>query len=431
MKNANQKIVVLGNSTAAVGCIEGIRENDGTSQIVLIAKEPEHAYPRPLISYLLGGEVDDSRMTYRPTDFYKRNRVEAHLGLEATGIDVEKREVLTTDGKRYAFDKLLIGVGGLPIVPPLKNANTTGVFTFTTYQDAREIKAYIKARKVETAIVVGGGLIGLKSAEALHKLGIKVHLVELADRILSITFDEEASRISREQLEKNGVSVRCGTTVDEIKVSGGVVSGVKLKDGTVLECGMVIFAIGVRPNLKIVQGTSIQTNKGIVVDEHMETSIKGIYAAGDVAEAADALYGGKRPIPIFPNAYRQGKVAGKNMAGEPMAFEGGMPMNSVDVLGLPTISVGITAPQDPEGYEMLSKKSDNPVSYRKIVLKDNRIVGVIFIGDIDRAGIFTGLVKNRVDASQFKDLLLTDDFGLISLPREYRKHMVSGEGVVL
>ena len=426
----NERCVIIGNSVAALGCVRGIREVDDNRSITLLAMEPHHTYSKPLITYLLGGVVDEGRMPIRPVDYYEKNGVCALFGTEATGLDTKSREVVTADGRRLPFDQLLIATGGKPIVPGnVSGVEAQGVFTFTTLDDARNIKAYIEANNVRKAVVVGGGLIGLKSVEALTALKIDTTLVELADRILSVTFDDKASAMARASLERAGVTVLCGTTVTQVGHRNGKVASVILRDGASVDASMIIFAIGVSPNLDVVRDTPIEVDRGILVDDRMQTNVPGVYAAGDVAQARDLLTGERRLIPILPTASRQGIVAGRNMAGEAREYDGGLAMNAVDICGLPTISVGRTNPSSDDCEVLIGNGGDD--SYKKIVICDNRIVGAIFIGQIDRAGIITGLIKNRVDVSGFKDLLLMRDFGLISLPAEYRKHMVSSARVAL
>ncbi|MBN1345630.1 MAG: NAD(P)/FAD-dependent oxidoreductase [Phycisphaerae bacterium] len=420
---------ILGNSVAAIGAVTGIREVDPDGPIRLIAKETYHTYSRPLISYLLGGKVDETRMPYRPPDFYDTRGVEPLLGVEATRVDPDRQVIETTDGEAIEFEKLLIAVGGKPIVPPnVVGIDAEGVFTFTSWDDARRIQKYIDENAVDRVVVIGGGLIGLKSVEALVELGIKVSVVELADRILSVTFDQTASDMARASLERVGVDVYCGTTATEIKQVNDKVRGVILRDGAEVPCSMVVFAVGVFPNIGLIANTGIETDRGILVDDHLMTSVAGVYAAGDVAQAYDLLSGGRRPIPILPTAYRQGFIAGKNMAGQKRKYEGGLAMNAVDICGLKTISVGDTLGEGSE-YEVLASYDERASVYKKIVLKGDRIVGAIFIGQINRAGIITGLIKNGIGVSDFKGMLLTEDFGLISLPTEYRKHVVSGASI--
>jgi NAD(P)H-nitrite reductase large subunit len=421
--------LIIGNSAAATGGVSGIRELDRETPVTLIAREKEHTYSRPLIAYLLAGKVDESRMYYRPPDFHEKSGVRALLGLEVTRIDTQDHTVRTADGQTFAFEKLLIATGGKPVLPrEIPGTDARGVFTFTTWEDARRIRSTIDEARVKRAVVVGGGLIGLKAVEALKTLGVETTVVELAERILSATFDQTASDLASAFLRKAGVEVRCRTTVSEIEVSKGSVTGVRLRDGSRLPVELLIFAIGVTPDAGLVKETDIAVDQGILTDDTMQTSVKGIYAAGDVVQTTDLLSGAKRSIPILPNAYRQGYVAGVNMAGKKLTFRGGISMNAVDICGLPTISVGVTDPGS-DGYEILSTLDAQNSTYRKIVLKEDRIVGAIFVGQIDRAGIFTGLIKDRVNVSGLKDLLLGEEFGVLSLPKDYRKHVVSGQGI--
>jgi len=259
-------------------------------------------------------------------------------------------------------------------------------------------------------------------------LKISTTVVELADTILSTTFDARASRIFEEALREKNCQVITQDTIDEIKAKDGKVSSVVLHSGLEMECQLVIVAIGVRPNIDLVKGTDIKVDRGIVADQKMKTTVENIFAAGDCAQGKGGV------IAIIPIASRQGRIAGHNMAtpddSEMWEYEGGIPMNSMSLAGIPTISVGLTDPKkNIEEYEILQKYKPADNVYRKIVLKDNVIQGGIFVTEIDRAGIITGLVKDQVDVTPFKDKLMEDNFGLISLPKNYRKHKVQGPGI--
>jgi NAD(P)H-nitrite reductase large subunit len=421
---------IIGNSAAAVGAIEAIRRYDRKGEIVVVSREPYWAYSRPLITSLLAGEIGENRMFYRERQFYKRNKIRALLGREVKTIQIEHHRLLLENGEGLEFEKLLIGTGGIPIIPHAKGIDRRGVFTVTTWDDAREIRRYIEGNPIESAVVIGGGLIGLKATEALMALGLQVTIVELMDRILSASFDKKASEMIERQLKSKGVELLTANTVEEILSTPHGIEGVVLKDGLRLGCQMVILGIGVIPNIGLIKDTPIRYNKGIQVNSHMETNISGIYAAGDVVETPDILLGTFRPIAIWPNAYRQGWIAGCNMAGTHRRYEGSFAMNSIEVCGIPTISLGMAEPPD-NGFEILQEGDSKSRTYKKIILKDGVIVGAIFIGEIDRAGIYTGLIREKIDVSGVKDFLLREDFGLISLPREYRKHLVKGEEVFL
>jgi len=406
------KYCIIGNSAAAVGAVEAIRENDKKGQVTIISKEPYHVYSRPLISYLLAGKIGDEDMYYRDSHFYKDNGVE-FINSTVLTIDTGERSVIMGDGK-IEYDKLLIATGGIPFVPPTDGSEKEGVFTFTTWDDAKEISARLS--DVKKAVVIGGGMIGIKSSEALQARGIEVTIVELADSILSTVFDNIASTIAKEHLEMRGIRILIGNSVSKIEGKGSV-SGVTLTDGEKIDCDLVIFAIGVRPNVDVAKDTAIEINRGIVVDEEMQTSVEGVFAAGDVAEAFDRLTGEKRPLPIWPLAYRQGKIAGSNMSGVKKEYDGGFVMNSIELIDVPTISFGLT--NIDEGLEVMSEQEGE--EYKKVVLKDDRVVGAIFIGCIDRAGILSGLIRDEVDVSTFKEELIGDNFGYISFPKELRK----------
>lgn len=428
MSKINTRYLIIGNSTAAIACVEGIRSMDSEGEITLVSDEKEHTYSRPLISYLLAGDIEKDRMYYRPDDFYEVNKILALLGTKVVKIKPGSNTVFTDDGNEIHFEKCLIATGGKPFVPPVENSDAEGVFTFLSWEDADAVKSHIEKNQVKQAVVVGAGLIGMKTVEALLALGLKVHVVELAGFALSTMLDETAARFVHERLEERGVELHFNTTVSKIDLRKDSVCGVKLENDTKIPCEMLIFAIGVRPNIALVKDAGINTDRGIIVDESMQTNHPDIYAAGDVTQGYDVLLGEKRPIAIFPNAYRQGKTAGINMAGGDAVYTGGMSMNSVSVCGLPTISVGIINPDDDESEEIVRLDREQK-TYKKIILRDDRVIGAVFVNDVDRSGIITGLIKSEVDISGIRDVLLTDGFGLLMLPREYRKYVVSGVGI--
>jgi NAD(P)H-nitrite reductase large subunit len=369
-------------------------------------------------------------MFYREKGFYKRNKIRTFLENEVEAIQPEQRRLLLKGGETLNFEQLLIAVGGSPIVPQVEGVHLKGVFTFMSWDDAEEMRRYMEEHSVESVVVIGGGLIGLKAAEALMALGLEVTVVELMDRVLSVTLDKKASEIVERQLKSRGIRLITENTVEKILDNHNRVEGVILKDQRGINCQMVVFGIGVLPNINLVKDTSIRFDKGIQVDDHMETNVSGIYAAGDVVEIPDMLLETVRPIAIWPNAYKQGWIAGSNMAGIPKRYEGSFAMNSIDICGIPTISVGMTQASE-NGFDVLQQFDRKKETYKKIIMKDGVIVGAIFVGEIDRAGIYTGLIRESIDVSGFKDILLREDFGLICLPKEYRKHLVRGEGIFL
>ncbi|MBI3583688.1 MAG: NAD(P)/FAD-dependent oxidoreductase [Nitrospinae bacterium] len=421
------KYLIIGNSAAAAGAVEAIRRNDKRNSITIISDEPHHVYSRPLISYLLAGHTKEDKMYYRDENFYKENNVETVFNKRVTAVDTKKKQVILNNkgqgtrgkGQVIDYDKLLIATGGIPFIPPIKGKDRKNVYTFTKWSDAAEILQVSK--NVKKAVVIGAGMIGLKAIEGLTAIGIDVTVVELAPEVLSRALDRDASRIVQRKMEEAGVEVITNNEVVEITGKGNVANGVVLRDKKKIKCDLVIVAIGVIPNTVFIKNSGIKINRGVVVDERMETSVKGVYAAGDVAEALNMLTNEKMPIPIWPLAYRQGGIAGDNMSGGSFVYKGGFPMNSIEFPGVPTISIGIIDPRG-EGYESIVKNDAANGNYKRIIIKNERLVGAILVGaDVDRAGILTGLIKEQTPVTAFKDKLLDRNFGFVSMPKDLRK----------
>jgi NAD(P)H-nitrite reductase large subunit len=427
MSDRRYDYLIVGNSTAAISAVESIRRHDHEGSIAVVSGEPYPAYCAPLISYLLAGKIPESQMSYRPADFYEKMRVTTHLGHAVTEIRPEEHQVALDDGAALGYGKLLLACGGSPIVPDLPGTDLGGVFTFTRYADVEKVRSWMEKQEVEEAVVIGGGMIGVKAAEALNHLGLYTTVVELLNRILAQALDERGSALAQRALEKAGIRVLTSRGAEGIEGEEGRVREVRLDTGALLPAQMVIMAIGVRPNTRMAREAGVAANRGVLVDDHMRTSVPDIYAAGDVAEGYDPLLGETRPVAIWPSAYLQGQVAGANMAGAEESFRGSVAMNSIQVCGLPTISVGLTDPAQAE--EVLEYNSPDGQNYRKLFLRGDRIIGAVFVGEIDRAGIITGLIREGIDVSEFKQKLIGRELGLLSLPKEYRKHKVMGPGI--
>ncbi len=412
------RYLIIGNSAGGIGAAEAIREVDKAGTITIISDEPYPTYSRPLISEYLAEGRPLPRMLFRPADFYDKHDIQTILSQKVAQLDIIKHTLKLEDGRTIAWEKLLLATGGLPIIPQMEGIEKKGVFTFATLDDAKAIDQFLNhlpKRRVR-AVVIGGGLIGVSVTEALVKRGVMVTIVEMKERILNTFLDQEASSLAEESLGRAGVEIVTGHTVPEVSShSHNAVSSVTLDNGRPIPCELVIVAIGVRPRTELVADTGIKTNRGIMVDRYMATSSPDVYACGDVAEAYDFVYGENRLTPIWPNAYSGGRVAGFNMAGVPTEYPGGTAMNSLKYFGLTVASAGIVTPPD-DGYEVLSTTPN--LNYKKVVLKDGRLVGMVFIGDIEKSGIVFSLMKDGVNVAGFKHALIADDFGLVSLPEE-------------
>jgi NAD(P)H-nitrite reductase large subunit len=411
------KHLIIGNSAGGVGAAEAICEVDRAGAITIISDEPYPAYSRPMISEYLAERCPIEKMRYRPADFCEKKSIRTLLGEKVAQVDFNERVVKLESGRTLTWQKLLLATGGLPIVPKIEGIGLKGVFTFSKLDDARAIDDFLNQYTREVrAVVIGGGLIGVSVTEALVKRGVEVIIVEMKERILNTILDEETSALEERVLTQAGVEIITGHTAARIESYWpGEATGVSLEDGQSLPCDMVIIAIGVQPRLELVSGSGLKANRGIIVDRHMTTSKPDVYACGDVAEAYDFVYGENRLTPVWPNAYTGGRTAGLNMAGVPAEYPGGTAINAMKYFGMNIVSAGIVTPPD-DSYETFCKNQGD--IYRKVILKDGQIAGLVFAGDIEKSGIVYNLMKDRVNVSSFKEALVADGFGLASLPEE-------------
>ena len=428
MATKKYKYLIIGNSAGGIGCVEGIRRVDRQGTIAVVSEERYHTYSRPLITHLIEGDVDRRGMDFRPRSFYRGHGVDPYLGFKAEELDTEKRAVKvrsSESGERSTlkFEKLLIATGGKPFIPPMEGLDLDGVTAMINLDQSIAVKK--KLARVRHAVVLGAGLIGTKTAEALSHQVEKVTMVELADRILSPVTDAVSSALAADAFRRSGVEVLLENTVTAIVDDGkGRVGGVVLRDGTQLECELFVAAIGVRPRTDFLEGTGIalanqKIGGGVEVDMRMETNVKGIYACGDCAHAHDFVTGGMRLLPLWPNAYIGGRIAGMNMAGSDHQHRWATNMNSVDFFGFPMVSAGFMLKPGRKGFEEIIRQDNG--CYSKLILKDDVIQGLIMAGEVDRAGIYLGLMRERVRTTSFKSELLSDDFAVVHLPIEVKE----------
>ena len=389
------RYVIIGGSIASVGAIEGIRKFDREGSITVISDEPDPYYSRPLISYYLAGKIDRAGLYYRKPEFYQRNRVQVITG---KACNLAPDGVVTLEsGEKISYDKLLLAVGGTPLLYDRLAAGRDNVVGFYTLEDVERIRLQVMPG-IRVA-VIGAGLVGLKAAEALYYLNAKPTVVDLAPYPLSGILDPVGGEMVERHLRSKGVECKLGMEVSSLEGTPRV-KEVVFTDGSHLDCDMVIIAAGVRPNLALAAGTGIDTGQGILVDEHQETSIPSVYAAGDVAQAQELLSGDKKVVPILPLAWEQGRIAGMNMAGHEAVYRGSLAVNSVSLLDMAIMTAGDSR------AEGLCAVGDNPPYYRKIVLQDGGVTGLIAINHVDNMGIITGMIRKRVRIEGHESLLL-------------------------
>ena len=405
-------IVIIGNSAAAVGCIEGIRKNNQEADITVISNETHHTYSRPLISYLLYGKTDEQRMKYRPNSFYEENRVTAVLGKSVVRIDKDNKKVELDDGQIVAYDKLLVATGSKPFVPPMKGLDSVEKqFTFMTLNDAKALEAALFPSA--SVLVVGAGLIGLKCVEGIRDKVASVTVVDMAARILPSILDAEGSALVQKSIEQKGVKVILSNSVKEFKGNTAF-----LTNDDILNFDIVVVAVGVRPNVELVKEIGGDVNRGIITDERCHTSIPDIYAAGDCTESYDITVNQHRILALLPNAYMQGESAGYDMVGASKPYDKAIPMNAIGFFGYHIITAGS---YDGEAY--VSADGD---SYKKLVVKDGVLKGYILIGDVRRAGIYTKLIREQVPLDTIDFELIKEKPQLMAFAKAERAKQLAG-----
>ena len=404
--------VIIGSSAAGISAVEAIRTKDKDSEITVITDEKNPLYSRCLISYLLAGTIDEKKIWYRKDSFFKTNKVNAILGVKAKKIDVKKKEILLDNKEKVKFDRLLIATGASPKLENIPGIDTKGVFPLRTIEHTIEIQAMLD--KVKSVAVLGGGLIGLRAAYALKNRGKDVSVFVKSGSILSQIVDKDAAGLMRKRIEEKGIKIFTGVAAKEIAGDKSV-KGVVFDNGSKHACELVIIGKGVSPNIEIARDSGVKTNWGILANEHLRTSVEDIFTAGDVAETNDIALEESSINAIWPAAREQGRIAGLNMAGEKETYEGSLAMNSIEFFGLPVISVGITKPKS-DAYEELVKKDTERNIYKKVVLKGGIIAGVVFVNSIENIGVIGSLIRNKVNITGIKDIILEDyfDYGKIT-----------------
>jgi NAD(P)H-nitrite reductase large subunit len=397
--------VIIGNGGAGVSALQTIREFDKTSDITIISREQYPAYSPCSLPNLLAGEIDKPTIFRFDKQFYTRLNTKFMKSTEAIQVSPKDKKVLLEGEKSISFDKLLIAAGAKPIVPKeMKGLDLDGVHVMGTLDSTLGIIDYIK-KGVNEAVIIGGGFMGVETATMLKKQGIDVNIVEMLPNILSRMLDSDISDKVAEILKKNGIKLVLNDTVKRINGDKKVTS-VSLKTKTI-KCDMVIIAIGVAPNIGILQDSGITTNRGVVVNSKMQTNIKDVYAAGDIAEVKEQIEGTQGSFAIWPNAIEQGRIAGLNMINQHTKYDGAEIINVLDIFDTPVVTMGKIS-KEIEKPKVISRFT--PQTSKKILLKDNKMVGLQFVGTIRNTGTFYSLMKKGEDISEIKDRLLDDNF---------------------
>ena len=415
--------VILGAGPAGVIAAETIRKHAPEDQITLVGDEAEPPYSRMAIPYLLIGNVKETGTYLRKSlTHYADLRID-QVGGRATAVDAAARTVTLDNGTTLSFDRLLIATGSHPVRPPIPGMDSPGVHPCWTLDDARAIMKL--AKPGARVLQMGAGFIGCIIMEALAARGVALSVVEMGDRMVPRMMGPTAGNMIREWCEKKGVQVFTGTKVEGIEAGsgGGVVSKiasaiglgsdepsaalrVKLSNGQTVEADLVISATGVRPAIGFLKDSGITCLLGVLTDEHLQTNVPGVYAAGDCAEAFDKVSGKTIVSAIQPNAAEQARVAALNMVGQKTELKGVTQINVLDTLGLISTSFGNwEGVPGGEHTELTDKASGRHLSLQ---FKDDVMVGCNSVGWTEHVGVMRGLVEGQVKLGSWKDRLMHD-----------------------
>jgi len=394
------RAIVVGNGIAATIFAKTLRESGSDADIDIYAEEKYHYYPRPNLIDFLADRIPFERIFAFPEDWYASHNLNVHLKSPVIAIHPDTQVVEFTNEKKEKYDKLFLASGSNSFIPPFKGTDKKGVFTLWTIDDAYDILGYVSDHPNLT--VIGGGLLGLEVARALRNRGAEVKVVEFFDRLLPRQLDTQGASILQEQIEMMGIEIKVGTATEEI-CGEGKVSGLRFKGGEELATGMTIIAAGSRPNLRLPQSAGLETDRGVVVNDHLQTSNPAIYAAGDVVQHRGRVYG------IIPATFEMARLAAANMQGQSKEYTGTIPSNSLKVVGINLTSIGLVNPEE-DGYEEIRKEIREEGIYKKLVIKDGVIVGAILMGTKQGVSEIGRLISAKSDVTKWKDSLLKDDF---------------------
>ena len=405
------RYVIIGNSAAGIGAVEGIRQVDKTGEITVITSESHHTYSRPLISYLLLGKVTEESMKYRDDGFYACNNCTLLCDAAVTEIDAKTKQVVLAEGRRIPYDKLLVATGSSAFVPPLEGLDTVeNKFSFMGLDDARKLNEALDKNK--RVLIIGAGLIGLKCAEGILERVAHITVLDLAPRILSSILDEGGAELVQGHLESKGIEFRLSGSVKRFDRNTAV-----LESGEEIAFDILVLAVGVRANTALLNGIA-EIDRGIVINEKSETSAAGIYAAGDCTQTHDVSSGQNRIMALLPNAYMQGECAGINMAGGEKAFDKAIPMNAIGFFGLHIVTAG--------SYNGDAYAEDGSGNYKRLFYNDNKLNGYILIKNVEKAGIYTSLIREHTPLDTIDFALVCEKPGLMAFTKEDRMVKLGG-----
>jgi nitrite reductase (NADH) large subunit len=387
------RYVIIGASAAGCKAAETLRRYAPNSPITVISEEARPLYSRPLLTYVLSGEVAPEKVWLKGEDYFKQWNLAPVLGETVVRVDPPAHAVHLLGGRHLPYDRLLIASGARPRLLGLKGEELEGVYTLRTLADWQRLAAGLPPDG--RVVVVGAGAVGLKTADALARRGLTVTLVARGSQPLSRVLDSTAAALLHGAITRMGIEIVYHAWPEAIWGEAGRVRALTLNDGRELPCQAVLFSIGVAPNVEFLAGTDLSTAEGIPVDHQLGTADPDIYAAGDCAHSFHLLTGKRAGYHIWPAAVAQGRVAGANLAGAGLTYDGLLPQNSLSLRGFHIITGGL-GPQDAEGCETVSELDERRGLYRSFIYREGKLVGLTLVGAVEDAGIYFQLMAQQL-----------------------------------
>ena len=367
-------VVVIGTGPVGIRVAQEILARDPHCPLVLFGDEPWQPYNRVQLSSLLAGELSWGALQ-NPLHTDTGSRVLQHHNCAVVSIDRERREIVDRQGRRHRYGTLILAVGSRPHIPSIPGISQSGVFRFRDMSDMQALAAR-KARSRAT-VILGGGLLGLEAARGLAKAGTRVTVVEHAPRIMPAQLDDEASARLKQQFETLGISILLGHSVQKV-IGDGHITGVRLRDGSTLECDTLVVATGIRPNIDLARGCGLRVNRGIVIDDHCATSDPSIFAIGECTEHQGRIHG------LVGPGLEQAAVLAHHLNGQTSAYHGSLSATRLKVVRRAVFSMGVVdEAEEPLWFKARFYRDEDNAVYRKLILRRNRLVGVIALGDWD------------------------------------------------
>ena len=394
--------LIVGSSHAGLAALDAIRLQDRDGRMTLVTQEDALPYSPTILPYLVSGKVKGEKVFLRDEGALDRLGVGFRRAAKVVALDPKAQTVRLDAGEILGFEKLLLATGAAPIIPPIEGLQETPYHVLRTLEDALGLRSAMG--KANQTVVLGAGLIGMHAAENLAKGGVKVTVVEALPQVLPGYFDQDAAALIQKAFAAEGVRIMTGAKVTRADNVEGK-PALTLANGETLSADLLLVSAGVKPRIGYLQGSGVNTEEGILVDERMRTNLPGIWAAGDVAQAKGFFSSGKRVNATLPSAVEQGRIAGMDMVGDPAlkTYAGGIALNSYKFFGHRAFAVGLSAvPRSGDGFEVDQVFLPTSLRYQKLVFKDNRLVGAAGINSDLDPGIMCQLIRRGVDLAAVK-----------------------------